>query len=57
MRLVVSAALRADEEAMLRERVLERLPPGFDLALRYVDRIARGASGKFEEFMSEVAAQ
>jgi phenylacetate-CoA ligase len=54
MRLVATK-LSPDQEAKLRARILDCLPAGFDLRLAYADDIGRGASGKFEEFVSEVA--
>jgi phenylacetate-CoA ligase len=54
-RLVVDAPLDAAQEALLRERVFTRIPPGFDLKITYLDRIERSRSGKFEDFVSEVA--
>ena len=55
-RLVTAAPLSADQEARLSERTLSRVPPGFRIVFSYHDRIARGAGGKYEDFVCEVAA-
>ncbi|MNC98913.1 hypothetical protein D3C83_170150 [compost metagenome] len=55
-RVVTDAPLTPAQEAALRERVLSQLPPGLQLQVARVERIERGASGKFEEFLSEVSA-
>ena len=55
-RLVVSTPLNAEQETRFRERVTSQLPPGIELHVVYVERLERGASGKYEEFLSEVAA-
>jgi phenylacetate-CoA ligase len=55
-RVVVAAPLTAAEEARFRERVLSQLPAGMRLQLSYVARIERSASGKFEDFLSELSA-
>ena len=55
-RLVVTTPLTAEQEGRFRERVTSQLPPGIELHLVYVDRLERSASGKYEEFVSEVAA-
>jgi phenylacetate-CoA ligase len=54
-RFVVREPLTQDQESRIRELILSRLPPGFRVEIIYVDRIARAASGKFEEFVSEVS--
>lgn len=54
--LVADTPFTADQEAMLRERVLRQMPAGFRLEIVYRDRLARSPSGKFEDFVSEVAA-
>jgi phenylacetate-CoA ligase len=56
LRLVASATLTADEENALREHVRSRLPAGVELSFVYCADIPRGPSGKFEYFISEVAA-
>lgn len=55
-RVVAAAPLSAAQEAAFRDRVLSQLPTGMRLAFSYPDRIERSASGKFEEFVSEVSA-
>jgi phenylacetate-CoA ligase len=55
-RLVTARPLAAEEESALRQHVLSRLPGGFAVRFVYVDAIPRSASGKFEDFVSEVAA-
>jgi phenylacetate-CoA ligase len=55
-RLVVASPLSAEQEARVRERVLSQLPSGMRLQIAYCDRIERNASGKFEDFVSEVSA-
>jgi len=54
-RLATDRALTREEEEALRRYVLERLPPDMRLTFSYRDEIARAASGKFEDFVSEVA--
>jgi phenylacetate-CoA ligase len=56
VRLVVEAPLTVAEEERLRRHVLSRLPEGFELQIIYRDHIPRGAGGKFEEFVSEIAS-
>lgn len=55
-RLVTRSPLTAQQEDGLRRHVLSRLPPGFELKFVYCDKIPRSAGGKYEDFMSEVAA-
>jgi len=55
-RLVAERPLTPDEERGLRDRVLAKLPRGFELRVAYVENIPRGAGGKFEDFVSEVVA-
>jgi phenylacetate-CoA ligase len=55
-RVVVAAPLTHDQELQFRERVISQLPPGIDVQIVYCDRIERSAGGKYEEFVSEVAA-
>jgi len=52
--LVVPAPLTASEEEALRNRFLHNMPEGMRLTFAYPDAIARSASGKFEDFISEV---
>jgi phenylacetate-CoA ligase len=54
-RLVLGRPLAPQEEADLGRHLLSRLPQGFRLRFVYVDGIARGAGGKYEDFVSEVA--
>lgn len=54
-RLVMSRRLTKVEEENIRRSVTGRLPAPFDIVFRYVDRIERGPSGKFEDFQSEIA--
>lgn len=56
LRLVVSAPLTADQERRLREHALSRLPAGLGLEIEYVERIERGAGGKFEDFVCALNA-
>jgi phenylacetate-CoA ligase len=53
-RLVTGKPLTADQESRLRQLILSRIPPGFRVTLVYCERIARGAGGKFEDFVSEL---
>lgn len=55
-RLVVAAPLNATQEDRLRVQLLSCLPAGFRVELTYCADIPRSASGKFEDFLSEVAA-
>ena len=55
-RLVTAAALTSDQEDRLRRHFLSQLPPGFQVELVYCEGIPRSAGGKFEDFVSEVAA-
>jgi len=54
-RLVVSAPLTAAQEQAVRARVMVQLPAGFSVSLAYCDAIPRGVTGKFEDFLSELA--
>jgi phenylacetate-CoA ligase len=54
-RLVLDTPLSADQEAVFRQRVLSQLPPDMQLQIVYCDRLERSASGKFEDFVSEVS--
>jgi len=54
-RLVVGRPLSAAEEQMIIARVQSKLPAGMRVELSYVEQLARSASGKFEDFISEVA--
>lgn len=55
-RIVTDAPLSAEQEALLTGRVLSQLPPGVGLKIVYRDSIGRSASGKFEDFVSELPA-
>jgi phenylacetate-CoA ligase len=55
-RLVTAGPLSGQQEEELRRHFLARLPAGFQLRLVYCDEIPRSAGGKFEYFISEVAA-
>jgi phenylacetate-CoA ligase len=55
-RLVTDGPLPGPQEEELRRHFLSRLPAGFRLNFVYYDEIPRGAGGKFEYFISEVAA-
>ena len=55
VRLVTLRSLTADEEAHMRHHLQSRLPAPFDIRFSYREEIVRGAGGKFEEFISEVA--
>jgi phenylacetate-CoA ligase len=54
-RLVTARALDAREEEALRRHILSGLPGRFELNFVYCSEIPRSASGKFEDFESEVA--
>jgi phenylacetate-CoA ligase len=56
VRLVVARKLEVAEEEKLLGLLRSRFPPDFSLELVYRDSIARGAGGKFEEFLSELPA-
>lgn len=55
-RFVTERPLTAEEEARLRQHILSQLPGLFLLSFDYRDNIPRNAGGKFETFISEVAA-
>ncbi len=54
-RLVTSHPPTSDEESALTRFVQSKLPAPFTIKLVYCKEIPRSASGKFEDFMSEVA--
>ena len=54
-RLVTAQPLSAEQEARLCARVASRLPAGMRVTVVRIDAIARGAGGKFEDFVSEIA--
>lgn len=55
-RLVTPAPLTAEEKERLQAIVAARLPRGIRVVVVRVDAIPRSASGKFEDFVSEVGA-
>lgn len=55
-RLVTAGRPPAEMEERMRRHMSARLPPGVRLEIVYVDGIPRKAGGKFEDFISEVAA-
>jgi len=55
-RLVVAGPLSADQEKKLHQSIVELFPRGVQLRFAYCERIERSASGKFEDFLSEVSA-
>jgi phenylacetate-CoA ligase len=56
VRLAVARPLTPDEEQRVKQMVGTALGHPFRIAVEYCDAIPRSASGKFEEFRSEVAA-
>lgn len=56
-RFVVARPLTEKEEAMLLATIRSRLPWPFELVVAYMDAIPRNASGKFEDFYSELATR
>ena len=54
-RLVVATTLTGEQEDYVRRSIQAQLPDGVHLAITYRERLERGASGKFEDFVSEVA--
>ncbi len=57
LRLVVRRPLTGEEEARISDAVLSGLGYAFRLRLSYCDAIARAASGKYDEFRSEIAEE
>ncbi len=55
MRLVTKRPLTSDEEGRLRTVVQKHLGHPFEIEFTYHDDIPRGASGKFEDFRSELS--
>ncbi len=53
-RLVITAPVTAEQESLLRRRILSRLPRGFRLSIVYCEQISRGAGGKYEDFVCEI---
>lgn len=56
VRLVAPRRASAAEEARLRDLIVARIGHPFALRFSYPERIARGATGKFEDFRSELPA-
>jgi len=57
LRLVTRPPFGAGDEERLRQMLQAALGASFTVAFRYLDEIPRGPSGKFFEFVSEVADQ
>ena len=57
VRLVVSAPLAPAEERKVEALIQEKLPAGIRLSFVYPERLERGSGGKFEDFVSEIAAR
>ena len=55
LRLVTARPLTGSEEAQLVAHLLDRLGHPFRITVTYLDRIPRTASGKYEDFRSELA--
>jgi len=55
VRLVTERPLKSEEEARVKDSILVKAGHPFDIRIDYVPVIPRAASGKFEEFHSEVA--
>ena len=56
-RLVAERELTPEEESKLRESILSKLGYPFKLTFTYHEEIPRGASGKYEDFVSMVDHQ
>ena len=56
VRLVVARDITGEEERTIGDLLLARLGHAFTLSFSYHDETPRGASGKFEDFRSEIAA-
>ena len=54
IRLVLARPMREDEQARLAEFIQGHLPQRCELRFSVVEAIARSASGKYEDFLSEV---
>ena len=54
-RLVAATPLTTEQEDHVRRSIQSQMPDGVHLAITYRDRLERGAGGKFEDFVSEVA--
>ncbi len=55
-RLVVATPLTSEQHEQVRQRIQSQLPDGVQLAVTYCNALERSASGKFEDFVSEVRA-
>ena len=56
IRLVLERPMREDEQTRLAEFIQGYLPQPFELRFSFHDAIARGPSGKYEDFLSEIAS-
>jgi phenylacetate-CoA ligase len=56
VKLVIARPVTPDEEERMRRLILSLMPSGMRLHFSYVDDIPRNPGGKFEDFVSEVAA-
>ena len=56
VKFVTGRPLNSEEEARLRKLINSRLGYAFDLQFTYHDELPRSASGKFEDFRSEIEA-
>ena len=57
VRLVVSPALKEQQESKLTPLIQEALGHPFSLSFSYLDEIPRGQGGKFEEFISHIGTR
>lgn len=57
VRLVTARPLTSAEEERLRRHVQARLPAPFEIHFSYCNTIGRSTGGKYEDFLSEVAAR
>lgn len=57
LRLVAPRRATAEEESRLRDAIVGRIGHPFEVQFSYPQRIARGATGKFEDFRSELPAK
>ena len=56
VKIVMQGKLTPDQDAKMRAEILDQLDHDFNIDIHYVDRIARGPTGKFEDFVSRVSA-
>jgi phenylacetate-CoA ligase len=54
-RLVTEKPFSREEETQFVNAIHRRLQHKFDIEISYLDNISRSKSGKFEDFISEVA--